>query len=98
MTQVLTRRDTVTGVMIIKNDRGLHTRPSTEIVKTASMFNCEIWLNYQKMDVNAKSMLGVLMLAAHRGARVRITAMGEDAEEAVETLTALAENKFYISY
>lgn len=88
----------VKGKMIIANDRGLHTRPSTELVKCASSFRSQVQLTYHDHEVNAKSLLGVLMLAAKKGARIWIEAEGEDAEEAVNSIIALAQNNFYISY
>lgn len=86
------------GCFTIKNDRGLHTRPSTEIVKCAASFNSDIRLIYQMNEVNAKSILGILMLAAAKGAKIQVTAYGEDAEEAVASLLALAEKQFYMKY
>lgn len=83
---------------IILNEKGLHTRPSTELVKCASKFDSQITLQYQNMSVNAKSILGVLMLAAVKGAVIEVTAEGIDAKEAIEALTTLAENKFNIQY
>lgn len=86
------------GVFVVINDKGLHTRPSTELVKSASLFKSEINLTYQDIVVNAKSLLGILSLAATRGSRIFIEAVGEDAPEAVETLIALAKQKFHIHY
>ena len=83
---------------IVINEKGLHTRPSTELVKCAASFKSQITLFYQDLSVNAKSLLGILMLAAARGAKVRIEAEGEDAEDAVRTLIHLARNKFNIKY
>lgn len=80
------------------NDRGLHTRPSTEVVKCASHFSSSIKLTYQKWEVNARSLLGVLMLAATKGSKIWITAEGEDAEEAVEALVALSQKNFNVKY
>jgi len=88
----------VKGKMIIANDRGLHTRPSTELVKCATSFKSHIQLVYQKQTVNAKSLLGVLMLAATRGAKISVEAEGEDAKEAIQALLALAKHNFYIKY
>lgn len=101
MTQCLKEKEIeapVKGMFIIKNDRGLHTRPSTELVKCASSFKAEIRLSYQKMEVNAKSLLGILMLAASKGSRIRIEATGIDAEAAVNSILNLATNKFNIKY
>lgn len=83
---------------IVVNEKGLHTRPSTELVKCASSYKCQINLTYQDLTVNAKSLLGILMLAAAKGAKVLIEADGEDAEDAVKALVTLAENKFNIDY
>lgn len=88
----------VRGRFVVGNDRGLHTRPSTEIVKCAAGFRANVSLAYQKNQVNAKSILGVLMLAAEKGAKITIEAVGEDAEEAVSSLIRLAENNFNIKY
>lgn len=86
------------GVFIVRNDKGLHTRPCTELVKCAAKFSAEVQLSYQNSQVNAKSLLGILMLAAAKGARIVIEASGDDAEEAVESIVALAKNKFHIKY
>lgn len=88
----------VKGKFVISNDRGLHTRPSTELVKCANSFKSQVSLIYQKHAVNAKSLLGVLMLAATRGAKIGIEAEGEDAEEAVQSIIELASKNFYINY
>ncbi len=86
------------GFFIVHNDRGLHTRPSTEIVKCASSFKSDIRLCYQKLEVNAKSLLGILMLAASKGAKITVKANGDDAKQAVASLLALAEQNFNIKY
>lgn len=86
------------GSFVVINDKGLHTRPSTELVKCATSFRSQVNLIYQDFVVNAKSLLGILTLAATRGSRIDIEATGEDAEEAVQTIIELARNKFYIHY
>ena len=83
---------------IVVNEKGLHTRPSTELVKCAATFKSQVMLIYQEYTVNAKSLLGILMLAASRGAKIQIVAEGEDAELAVKSLLNLARNKFNIKY
>ena len=80
------------------NEKGLHTRPSTELVRCATAFKAQVTLIYQDLSVNAKSLLGILMLAADRGAKIRIEAEGEDAEEAIKSILKLARNKFNIKY
>lgn len=86
------------GMFIVENDRGLHTRPSTEIVKCATAFKSEVFLKYNKTEVSAKSLLGILMLAASKGAKIGVTAKGVDAQDAVNGLLILASNNFNISY
>lgn len=93
-----TVKGSVKGCFIVGNDRGLHTRPSTEIVKCAASFKSEVNLIYQKNRVNAKSILGILMLAAAKGAKITIEATGDDAGEAVASLIHLASNNFNIKY
>lgn len=83
---------------IIVNEKGLHTRPSTELVKCAATFKSDINLTYQDLTVNAKSLLGILMLAAAKGAKIFIEAEGNDAKEAIFALRKLAENKFNVKY
>lgn len=98
MTNLPIKKCTVKGKFVVSNDRGLHTRPSTELVKCASSFKSQVQLVYQKQSVNAKSLLGILMLAAAKGAKIGIEAEGEDAEEAVQSIMNLAKNNFYIKY
>lgn len=86
------------GMFSVKNDRGLHTRPCTEIVKCASRFKSEIFITHRKLEVNAKSMLGLLMLAAPRRGRIKIHAVGPDAALAVDALLDLAHKSFNIKY
>lgn len=86
------------GILVVLNEKGLHTRPSTELVKCAAGFKSTINLTYQDLTVNAKSLLGILMLAASKGAKIHVDAEGPDAKEAVESLIALSQNKFNISY
>jgi len=88
----------VKGSFVVLNDKGLHTRPSTEIVKCVGNFKSEIRLHYGGLVVNAKSILGILMMAAGRGAKVTVEAVGEDAEEALAALIHLAKHHFNMSY
>jgi phosphocarrier protein len=89
---------TAKATFVVINDKGLHTRPSTELVKCASSFKSQVTLHYQSVSVNAKSLLGILMLAAARGAKITVEAIGEDAEQAVQSILELAKNKFHIKY
>ena len=86
------------GVFVILNEKGLHTRPSTELVRLAANYRSQIQLSYRSYVVNAKSLLGILMLAAERGAKIVIDAIGEDAEDAVRGILQLAKSRFHVKY
>lgn len=85
-------------IFVVINEKGLHTRPSTELVKCASSFKSQIKLTYQDLSVNAKSLLGILMLAAAKGAKIHVEAEGSDAKEAITAILDLAKTKFHIEY
>lgn len=86
------------AIFVVLNDKGLHTRPSTELVKCAANFDADVNLSYRNYVVNAKSILGILMLAAEKGAKVSVEAVGDDAEKAVAAIIRLAKNRFNIRY
>lgn len=88
----------ICGEFIISNEKGLHTRPSTELVKCACKFQANINLILDDITVNAKSILGILMLAACKGTKIKIEASGSDAKEAIEAIQKLSESNFYINY
>jgi phosphocarrier protein HPr len=89
---------TASGTFVVVNDKGLHTRPSTELVKCAANFKSQVHLFCQDTVVNAKSLLGILALAAARGTKISVKAEGEDAESAVQAILSLAKLKFNIRY
>lgn len=78
----------------ISNKLGLHARASAKLTKMAGSFPCEVWLARGERRVNAKSIMGVMMLAAGLGSAVEIEAQGERAQEAVDALLALINDKF----
>ena len=78
----------------VVNLLGFHARPAAEFVQLAASFGCEIWLEKDGLEVNAKSIMGVLMLAAERGSQLVIRADGNDAEEALEALADLIARGF----
>jgi phosphocarrier protein len=78
----------------IVNRLGLHARASAKLTQLASGFACEIWLARNGRRVNAKSIMGVMMLAAGKGASLVIEAQGEDAEAALAALQKLITDKF----
>ncbi|MDP2921194.1 MAG: HPr family phosphocarrier protein [Candidatus Omnitrophota bacterium] len=72
--------------LIIKNEQGLHARPAAIFVQIANKYESDIIVKKGRQEVNGKSIMGLLTLAAERGARINITANGADAEEAVKEL------------
>jgi phosphocarrier protein len=78
----------------IVNKLGLHARAAAKLTHVASGYRCEIWLSRSGRRVNAKSIMGVMMLAAGKGAEVMIEAEGTDAEAALAALTALIADRF----
>ena len=78
----------------ILNKNGLHARPAAEIVKISAKFQSEVTLARDGMEVNGKSIMGVMMLAAECGATLVLRAEGSDADEALNALAALILNKF----
>jgi len=78
----------------IVNKNGLHARPAAELVKTASRFQSEITMVRDDLEVNGKSIMGVMMLAAECGAELLVRADGPDAEQAVSAIADLVARKF----
>ena len=78
----------------IVNRNGLHARPAAEIVKAASKFESDITIVRDDLEVNGKSIMGVMMLAAEFGSTVMLKASGPDAEQAVDTLSRLIADRF----
>jgi phosphocarrier protein HPr len=80
--------------LTILNEDGFHARPCSNFVHMASRFKSEIWVRRDDVEVNGKSLLGVMMLAAEAGAELIVRAEGPDEAEAIEALQRLAEEKF----
>lgn len=78
----------------VVNANGIHARPAAEIVKTAGRFKADITIARDDLEVNAKSIMGVMMLAAECGSIVRLRAEGDDADGALDALAALIANRF----
>jgi phosphocarrier protein len=76
------------------NRNGVHARPAAEIVKLAARFKSDITLTRDELEVNGKSIMGVMMLAAEFGSTVTLRATGPDADTAVEQLATLIASKF----
>ena len=78
----------------ILNKLGIHARPAAEIVKAAGKFKSNITIIRDDLEVNAKSIMGVMMLAAEFGSTIILRAVGEDAEAALDALAACIASKF----
>jgi phosphocarrier protein len=78
----------------ILNKLGLHARASAKLTQLASQYQCEVWLSRNDRKVNAKSIMGVMMLAASKGAALDIETAGTDEVEAMEGLVNLIEKRF----
>ena len=78
----------------IVNKNGLHARPAAEIVKLSSKFKCDITIVRDDLEVNGKSIMGVMMLAAEYGSNLLVRANGPDAEQAVNAIADLVAAKF----
>jgi phosphocarrier protein HPr len=78
----------------IANKNGLHARPAAEIVKTAAKFKADVTIVRDDLEVNGKSIMGVMMLAAEFGSTVTLRAAGDDAEAAVDAIATCIANKF----
>ncbi len=80
--------------IIVENKLGLHARPAAQLVQVASKFISEITFRRGEEEVNGKSIMGVLMLAAPQGSTIQVTARGEDAPAAVQAIADLVAGKF----
>jgi phosphocarrier protein len=78
----------------IINERGLHARASAKFVKMASGFDAEVTVSREGSSVDARSIMGLMMLAAGIGSTIDITAQGPEAQAAIEALCELVENRF----
>lgn len=78
----------------IKNRLGLHARASARLVQTANRFRSEVFITKEGEEVNGKSIMGILMLAAPIGSKIEVRVNGEDAEAAFSAISQLIEDKF----
>jgi len=90
----LSEAQRVQRTVAVVNPAGMHARPAAELVKLASTFSANIRLSKDGLEVNGKSIMGVLMLAAERGAMLEIIAEGVDADLAVDALSGFVSRGF----
>jgi phosphotransferase system HPr (HPr) family protein len=79
----------------LKNKLGLHARPAAHLVRLAAQYKSKVFLVKDNTRIDAKSIMGVMMLAAEQGASLTIECQGEDEEELLAKLVQLVEDKFY---
>ncbi len=79
----------------IKNKSGLHARPAAHLVKVAGQFEADIKILKDGLEVNGKSIMGVMMLAAETGSELEFVVEGKDEQQALDAIIELIENKFY---
>jgi phosphocarrier protein len=84
----------VEATLIIRNQAGMHARACTLFVRTAGRFRSKVTVSRDDLEVDAKSILGVMMLAAEPGAEIHVRADGEDEGEALEAIRQVVEDKF----
>ena len=82
------------ATVTISNKLGLHARASAKLTKLAGSFPCEVWMNKGERRINAKSIMGVMMLAAGMGSEVMVETLGDREDEALTALLALIDDKF----
>jgi phosphocarrier protein len=80
--------------LTVRNKAGIHTRPASMIVRTASKYESEVFLRRDRYEINAKSVIGVMTLAAEQGATLMLVVEGDDEEDAADALEDLFENGF----
>ena len=85
---------TACRIATICNQRGLHARAAARFVKTAGLFEAEVWVRKNGIEVSGRSIMGLMMLAAAPGAVIELSATGREAEAAVTALAKLIECKF----
>lgn len=85
----------VTREIVILNRYGLHARPAAMFVKTSNRFKAEVWVEKDGEEVNGKSIMGLMMLAAGHGSKLKVSAAGSDAEKFLEEIEQLVAKKFH---
>lgn len=85
---------TVSKELTICNKMGMHARPAAQFVKRASKYKCDVWVEKDDEPVNGKSIMGLMMLAAGKGSKVKFLATGEDAAQMLAELEQLFGRKF----
>ena len=80
--------------LVVQNKMGIHARPAAMIVRITNKFKADVWVEKDEEQVNGKSIMGLMMLAAGKGSKVKFLANGDDAEALLSELEALFSRKF----
>ena len=86
---------TITREFTVANKYGIHARPAALLVKAAAKFSCEILIGKAGEQVSAKSIMGLLTIEGHHGAKMTVSTFGDDAQEAMDKMAELFKNKFF---
>ncbi len=84
----------ITRTVTVNNQAGLHTRPASMIVRTASKFDSDVYIQKDNYEINGKSVIGVMTLAAEQGAELTLVLEGDDEKEAADALVDLFQGGF----
>ena len=88
------RKSDITRDLVVSNKLGIHARPAAMFVKIASKFECDVFVEKDGERVNGKSIMGLMMLAAGPGSKLKLITSGSDAQQAVTEIEALLKRKF----
>ena len=91
----MTEAKTILREFKVLNKYGIHARPAALLVKAAGKFSCDIFIGRPDMEVSAKSIMGLLTIEGHQGARLSVRVVGSDAEEAMAEIEELFVNRFF---
>ncbi|MCC6355076.1 MAG: HPr family phosphocarrier protein [Verrucomicrobiae bacterium] len=94
MGETVQKGDRLVRELMINNKLGMHARPAAMFVKLANRYPCEVWVEKDGEEVNGKSIMGLMMLAAGCGSKIRVSATGERSEEALGEIQSLVDRKF----
>lgn len=86
---------TISRELKVLNKYGIHARPAALLVKAAGKFSCDVFIGKDGAEVSAKSIMGLLTIEGHHGARLTVRTVGADAEEAMLHIVELFENNFF---
>ena len=94
MAETVQKGDRLVRELMINNKLGMHARPAAMFVKLANRYPCEVWVEKDGEEVNGKSIMGLMMLAAGCGSKIRVSATGDRSDEALGEIQSLVDRKF----